>query len=74
MTFGDSPDTAAENKYTLTLTGEAGTIITAETIDSRIEDFNIEWDIDGFKTVNDNDKYWDIYVEFAEHTNSDTEV
>lgn len=74
MTFGDSPDTAAENKYTLTLTGEAGTIITAETIDSRIEDFNIEWDIDGFKTVNDTDKYCDSYGEFAEHTNSATEV
>lgn len=74
MTFGDSPDTAAENKYTLTLTGEAGTIITAETIDSRIEDFNIEWDIDGFKTVNDTDKYCDSYGEFAEHTNTATEV
>lgn len=74
MTFGDSPDIAAENKYTLTLTGEAGTIITAETIDSRIEDFNIEWDIDGFKTVNDTDKYCDSYGEFAEHTNTATEV
>lgn len=74
MTFGDSPDTAAENKYTLTLTGQAGTIITAETIDSRIEDFNIEWDIDGFKTVNDTDKYCDSYGEFAEHTSTATDV
>ena len=74
MTFGDSPDIAAENKYTLTLTGENGTIITADTIDSRIDDFNIEWDIDGFKTVNDTDKYCDSYGEFAEHTNTATEV
>lgn len=74
MTFGDSPDIAAENKYTLTLTGRNGTIITADTIDSRIDDFNIEWDIDGFKTVNDTDKYCDSYGEFAEHTNTATEV
>lgn len=74
MTFGDSPDIAAENKYTLTLTGQKGTIITADTIDSRIDDFNIEWDIDGFKTVNDTDKYCDSYGEFAEHTNTATEV
>ena len=74
MTFGDRPDIAAENKYTLTLTGQNGTIITADTIDSRIDDFNIEWDIDGFKTVNDTDKYCDSYGEFAEHTNTATEV
>ena len=74
LTFGDSPDIAAENKYTLTLTGQNGTIITADTIDSRIDDFNIEWDIDGFKTVNDTDKYCDSYGEFAEHTNTATEV
>lgn len=74
VTFGDSPDIAAENKYTLTLTGQNGTIITADTIDSRIDDFNIEWDIDGFKTVNDTDKYCDSYGEFAEHTNTATEV
>lgn len=74
MTFGDSPDIAAENKYTLTLTGQNGTIITADTIDSRIDGFNIEWDIDGFKTVNDTDKYCDSYGEFAEHTNTATEV
>ena len=74
MTFGDSPDIAAENKYTLTLTGQNGTIITADTIDSRIDDFNIEWDIGGFKTVNDTDKYCDSYGEFAEHTNTATEV
>ena len=74
MTFGDSPDIAAENKYTLTLTGQNGTIITADTIDSRIDDFNIEWDIAGFKTVNDTDKYCDSYGEFAEHTNTATEV
>lgn len=74
MTFGDSPDIAAENKYTLTLTGQNGTIITADTIDSRIDDFNIELDIDGFKTVNDTDKYCDSYGEFAEHTNTATEV
>lgn len=74
MTFGDSPEIAAENKYTLTLTGQNGTIITADTIDSRIDDFNIEWDIDGFKTVNDTDKYCDSYGEFAEHTNTATEV
>lgn len=74
MTFGDSPDIAAENKYTLTLTGQNGTIITADTIDSRIDDFNIEWDIDGFKTVNDTYIYCDSYGEFAEHTNTATEV
>lgn len=74
MTFGDSPDIAAENKYTLTLTGQNGTIITADTIDSLIDDFNIEWDIDGFKTVNDTYKYCDSYGEFAEHTNTATEV
>ena len=74
MTFGDSHDIAAENKYTLTLTGQNGTIITADTIDSLIDDFNIEWDIDGFKTVNDTDKYCDSYGEFAEHTNTATEV
>lgn len=74
MTFGDSPDTAFENKYTLTLTGEAGTVITADTIDSRIDDFKVEWDIDGFKTVNDTDKYCDSYGEFAPHTDNATDV
>lgn len=74
MTFGDSPDTAFENKYTLTLIGEAGTVITADTIDSRVEDFNVEWDIDGFKTKNDTDKYCDSYGEFAPHKGDATSV
>lgn len=75
MTFGADVDTAAANTYTLTLTGELGTVITADTADSRVSDFNIDWDVKGFKTENDTDgQYCDSYAEFATHTATATSV
>lgn len=66
MTFGPDPDTAADNNYTVTITGEAGTVITADTIDSRVTDFNVAWDIDGFATENDQPgQYCDSYGAFT---------
>ena len=66
MTFGPNPDTAADNAYSVKLTGEAGTDMTAATIDSRVTDFNVEWDIEGFKTENDTEgQYCDSYGAFT---------
>ena len=66
MTFGADPNTAAENPYRVTITGEKGTVIDADTIDSRVTDFNVEWDIDGFKTENDTEgQYCDSYGSFS---------
>ena len=75
LSFGADPNTAAANRYTVTLTGEKGTVITPETMDERVKDFKIEWDIDGFKTVNDTEgQYCDSYGEFAAHEENATAV
>lgn len=75
MAFGNDPDTAAVNRYTVTLMGEKGNIITSDTIDERVDDFKIEWDIDGFRTVNDIEgQYCDSYGEFAAHEDNATTV
>lgn len=75
MTFGSGPDEAATNNYTLTIIGERGTVINSETVDSRVSDFKIEWDVDGFKTENDNEgQYCDSYGEFAVDSEADLDV
>ena len=71
MTIGADADTAAANEYTVTLTGELGTVITKDTLDSRIEDFSITWDVEGFKTENDIDTYCDSYGEFESNVTDD---
>ncbi len=73
MTIGADADTAAANEYSVKLVGELGTVITAENIDSRIEDFGIEWDIKGFKTENDvaDNSYCDYYGSFEAKTTDD---
>lgn len=75
MTFGPDADTAAANEYTVTITGEDGTVITSDTIDSNVTDFNVSWDIDGFKTENDTDgQYCDSYGAFSENNTKATTV
>ncbi|MCI8521107.1 MAG: hypothetical protein HFE51_05945 [Clostridia bacterium] len=53
MTIGANADTAALNEYTVKITGENGTVITKENLSSNVSDFKIDWDIEGFRTVND---------------------
>ena len=74
MEIGPDSDTPAYNNYTLQLTGELGNIITSDNIDDKIQDFNIEWDIDGFRTVNDTESYCDGYGAFADHSTTATDV
>ena len=75
MTIGADADTSADNVYKLVLTGERGTVITADTLDPKVTDFKVDWDIDGFKTSNDGDgQYCDSYGNFAEHEDNATEV
>lgn len=75
MAFGPDSDTPISNDYTLTLTGEKGTIITADTADPRVRDFNIEWTLSGFKTENDTEnQYCDSYGEFAEYSDTATNI
>ena len=73
MTFGPSPDTAYENPYTVVIIGGDGTNITDETINPKVTDFNIVWDIEGFKTANDTEgQYCDSYGAFS--VNNSTKV
>lgn len=73
MTIGADADTAAANEYTITLTGELGTVITKENLDSRVTDFKIDWDVQGFKTENDfaDNSYCDYYGGFESKTTDD---
>ena len=66
MTFGPDPDTAESNPYTVVITGVDGTTITEDNISDNVTDFNVVWDIDGFKTANDTEgQYCDSYGEFS---------
>ena len=73
MTFGSDPDTAHENAYTVTIKGTNGTIITEDNLNELVTDFNVVWDIKGFKTANDTEgQYCDSYGSFS--TNSTGKV
>ncbi len=75
MTFGPDPNTAADNPYSVTLTGEIGTVITVDNMDPRIEDFNVAWDIDGFATENDQPgQYCDSYGAFTVNNAKSTDT
>lgn len=66
MTFGSDPDTAHENAYTVTIKGTNGTIITEDNLNELVTDFNVVWDIEGFKTANDTEgQYCDSYGSFS---------
>ncbi len=66
LTFGPSPDEAFSNPYTVNITGTDGTTITEETISDKVTDFNVVWDIEGFKTQNDTEgQYCDSYGAFS---------
>ncbi len=62
MTLGPDPDTAVANTYSINLTGELGTDIDANP-DSRVTDYNVEWEFLGYKTENDTEgQYCDSYA------------
>lgn len=66
MTFGPDPDTAYKNEYSVVITGVDGTNITEDNISEKVTDFNITWDIEGFKTANDTEgQYCDSYGAFS---------
>ena len=66
MTFGPSPDEAYSNPYTVAITGVDGTTITEETISSKVTDFQVVWNVEGFKTANDTEgQYCDSYGAFS---------
>lgn len=66
LTFGPTPDEAYSNPYSVVITGTDGTNITEETISDKVTDFNIAWDIEGFKTQNDTEgQYCDSYGAFS---------
>jgi hypothetical protein len=66
LTFGPSPDEAFSNPYSIIITGTDGTTITEKTISAKVTDFNVVWDIDGFKTQNDTEgQYCDSYGAFS---------
>ena len=75
MTFGPNSDTAAENNYSLKITDENGTAITSAVANSKVSDFNVEWDIDGFATGNDQaGQYCDSYGSFATNNAASTDT
>ncbi len=66
LTFGPSTAEAFQNPFTVNITGTDGTNITEETIDEKITDFKVVWDIEGFKTANDTEgQYCDSYGSFS---------
>lgn len=73
LTFGPSPDEAYSNPISLIITGTAGTTLTEETISEKVTDFNITWDIEGFKTANDTEgQYCDSYGAFTVNNSTKT--
>ena len=73
LTFGPSPDEAYSNPFSLIITGTAGTTLNEETISDKVTDFNVSWDIEGFKTANDTEgQYCDSYGSFT--INNSTKV
>lgn len=66
MTFGPDPDTAFENPYTVVITGSDGTTINEQTLNSKVTDFKVVWNIEGFQTSNDTEgQYCDSYGSFS---------
>ena len=66
MTFGPSPDEAFANRYTVNITGSDGTLISEETINPKVTDFRVVWNIEGFRTANDTEgQYCDSYGAFS---------
>lgn len=76
MTIGADADTAAENEYIVKLVGEKGTVITADTLDEKVTDFSVSWEIDGFKTENDvtDNSYCDYYGGFESKVTNDVKA
>lgn len=73
MTMGVDNNTEASNVYTLTLTGEKGSVITSESYDERVKDFKVEWSFNGLKTENDSDlTYCDGYGAFTQSSDKAT--
>ena len=73
MTMGVDNNTEASNIYTLTLTGEKGTVITSENYDERVKDFKVEWSFNGLKTENDSYlTYCDGYGAFTQSSDKAT--
>lgn len=80
LEMGADSETAADNIFSLNLTGELGTDLAANP-DERVEDMNVEWKFDGFRTIASEDKptgdidentYCDSYATLTEI--SDTSV
>ena len=66
MTFGPDTDTPYANEFTVSLIGEEGTTITEQNLDPKVQDFQVTWDIEGFRTVNDTEgQYCDSYGSFS---------
>lgn len=53
--MGEDSETAADNVISVKLTGERGTDL-GENPDDRVEDFNVEWSFDGFRTIANQDR------------------
>lgn len=65
MTFGANTSTAFKNPYSLYMIGNDGSTINAQTASKKGVDFNVVWDIEGFKTANDTEgQYCDSYGSF----------
>lgn len=63
MTSGKNHDTAFQNKYALVVKDAKGTVLGESDLK---KDFNVVWDIDGFKTENDTKgQYCDSYGAFS---------
>ena len=65
MTFGSSTSAAFKNPYSLYIIGNDGSTINALTASKKGVNFNVVWDIEGFKTANDTEgQYCDSYGSF----------
>ena len=72
MTFGPTPDEAFSNPYSVTVADAAGTPLTEDVL-SGMADFNVVWDIEGFKTANDTEgQYCDSYGAFTVNNQGQT--
>jgi len=75
MSFGPDSNTAAANNYSLSITDTNGSVVTTETANEMVDDFNVVWDIDGFATKNDNPgQYCDSYGAFAVNNAASTDT
>lgn len=66
LSFGENTSTAFSNPYKVIIVGTDGTTISEDNINEKVTNFNVEWNIEGFKTINDNDgQYCDSYGSFS---------